>query len=48
MVGKFMQYIPIAIILTLTGSLIMALVFVPTLSAIFGKPSVTSRKEIKK
>ncbi|MFJ5423282.1 efflux RND transporter permease subunit [Wolbachia endosymbiont of Drosophila barbarae] len=47
-VGKFMQYIPITIILTLTGSLIMALVFIPTLGAIFGKPSITSKKEIKK
>ncbi|WCR53379.1 MAG: Cation efflux system protein CusA [Wolbachia endosymbiont of Ctenocephalides orientis wCori] len=47
-VGKFMQYIPITIILTLTGSLIMALVFIPTLGAIFGKPSVTSQEEIKK
>ena len=47
-VGKFMQYIPITIILTLTGSLIMALVFIPTLGAIFGKPSVTSKEEIKK
>ncbi|UYC23662.1 efflux RND transporter permease subunit [Wolbachia endosymbiont of Aedes aegypti] len=45
-VGKFMQYIPITIILTLTGSLIMALVFIPTLGAIFGKPSITSKKEI--
>ncbi|WP_264337478.1 efflux RND transporter permease subunit [Wolbachia endosymbiont (group B) of Dolichovespula media] len=45
-VGKFMQYIPITIILTLTGSLIMALVFIPTLGAIFGEPSITSKKEI--
>lgn len=45
-IGKFMQYIPITIILTLTGSLIMALVFIPTLGAIFGKPSITSKKEI--
>ncbi|WP_259348842.1 efflux RND transporter permease subunit, partial [Wolbachia pipientis] len=47
-VGKFMQYIPITIILTLTGSLIMALVFIPTLGAIFGKPSITSKKRNKK
>jgi multidrug efflux pump len=45
-VGKFLQYIPITIILTLTGSLIMALVFIPTLGAIFGKHSITSKKEI--
>ncbi|MDR2831490.1 MAG: efflux RND transporter permease subunit [Rickettsiales bacterium] len=47
-VGKFMQYIPITIILTLTGSLIMALVFIPTFGAMFGKPSVTSKEEIEK
>ncbi|MDG7055193.1 MAG: efflux RND transporter permease subunit [Wolbachia endosymbiont of Menacanthus eurysternus] len=47
-IGKFMQYIPITIILTLTGSLIMALVFIPTLGAMFGKPSVTSKEEIEK
>lgn len=46
--GKFMQYIPITMILTLTGSLIMALVFIPTLGAIFGEPSVTSKEEIEK
>ncbi|WP_410543131.1 hypothetical protein [Wolbachia endosymbiont of Tetranychus urticae] len=45
-IGKFMQCIPITIILTLTGLLIMALVFIPTLGAIFGKPSITSKKEI--
>ncbi len=48
MVGKFMRYIPITMILTLTGSLIMALVFIPTLGAIFGKPSVTSKEGIEK
>jgi len=47
-IGKFMQYIPITIILTLTGSLIMALVFIPTLGAMFGKPSVISKEEIEK
>lgn len=47
-IGKFMQYIPITIILTLTGSLIMALVFIPTLGAIFGKPSITSIRKIKR
>jgi multidrug efflux pump len=47
-VGKFMQYIPITIILTLIGSMIMALVFIPTLGAMFGKPSVTSKEEIKR
>ncbi|WP_225538226.1 hypothetical protein [Wolbachia endosymbiont of Mansonella perstans] len=48
MIGKFMQYIPITIILTLTDSPIVALVFIPTLSTIFGKPSVISKEEIEK
>ncbi len=47
-VGKFMQRIPITIILTLTGSLIMALVFILTLGAIFDKPSVASKEEVEK
>ncbi|WCR57634.1 efflux RND transporter permease subunit [Wolbachia endosymbiont of Ctenocephalides felis wCfeJ] len=47
-IGKFMQYIPITMILTLTGSLVMAVVFIPTLGAIFGEPSVISKGEIKK
>ncbi|MDR2609450.1 MAG: efflux RND transporter permease subunit [Rickettsiales bacterium] len=48
MIGKFMQYIPITIILTLTGSLIMTLVFIPTLGAMFGRPSVISKEEVEK
>ncbi|MGL9731812.1 MAG: efflux RND transporter permease subunit [Wolbachia sp.] len=48
MIGKFMHYIPITIILTLIGSLIMALVFIPTLGAMFGRPSVISKEEIEK
>ncbi|MDM8335679.1 efflux RND transporter permease subunit [Wolbachia pipientis] len=47
-VGKFMQYIPITMILTLIGSLIMALVFISTLGAIFGRPSVTSKEKIER
>jgi len=37
MVGEFMKYLPITLVATLTASLIMALVFVPTLGAIFGR-----------
>jgi multidrug efflux pump len=36
-VGEFMKYLPITLIATLTASLIMALVFVPTLGAIIGR-----------
>ena len=42
-VGEFMKFLPITLITTLTGSLLMALIFVPTLGAIFGKPGAGSR-----
>jgi len=38
-VGEFMKFLPITLITTLTGSLLMALIFIPTLGARFGKPS---------
>jgi multidrug efflux pump len=34
--GEFMKYLPITLIAVLSASLLMALVFVPTLGAIFG------------
>ena len=37
-VGEFMKYLPITLLATLTASLAMALIFVPTLGAIFGRP----------
>ncbi len=40
--GEFMKYLPITLIATLSASLFMALVFVPTLGAIFGKPGPAS------
>lgn len=36
-VGEFMKYLPITLIATLTASLFMALVFVPTLGSIIGR-----------
>lgn len=36
-VGEFMKFLPITLIATLTASLMMALIFVPTLGGIFGK-----------
>ena len=36
-VGEFMKYLPITLVATLSASLAMALIFVPTLGAIFGK-----------
>lgn len=40
-VGEFMKYLPLTLIFTLSASLLMALIFVPTLGAIFGKPGGT-------
>ena len=37
--GQFMKYLPITVIATLTASIVMALIFVPTLGALFGQPS---------
>ena len=36
-VGEFMKYLPITLVATLTASLAMALIFVPTLGANFGR-----------
>ncbi len=38
-VGEFMKYMPITIIATLTASLFMALIFIPTLGSVFGRAS---------
>ncbi len=37
-VGEFMKFLPITLVATLSGSLLMALLFVPALGAWFGKP----------
>ncbi|MBU0725484.1 MAG: efflux RND transporter permease subunit [Alphaproteobacteria bacterium] len=37
-VGEFMKFLPITLLATLSGSLLMALIFVPTLGAFIGKP----------
>ncbi|MBU2879421.1 MULTISPECIES: efflux RND transporter permease subunit [Alteromonadaceae] len=42
--GEFMKYLPFTLIAVLTASLLMALVFVPTLGAAFGKPRYISEK----
>ena len=41
-VGEFMKYLPITLIATLSASLFMALVFVPTLGAIVGRRAADS------
>ncbi|MFO7483094.1 efflux RND transporter permease subunit [Oceanibaculum nanhaiense] len=40
-VGEFMKFLPITLIATLSASLLMALIFVPTLGAFIGKPGGT-------
>ena len=40
--GEFMKYLPITLIAVLSASLIMALVFVPTLGSLFGRTGATT------
>jgi multidrug efflux pump len=39
LVGEFMKYLPITLVATLSASLAMALLFIPTLGAVIGRPS---------
>ena len=41
-VGEFMKYLPMTVLITLSASLLMALVFVPTLGSLFGRAGNTS------
>jgi len=41
LVGEFMKFLPITLIATLSASLLMALIFVPTLGAKLGKPGTS-------
>ena len=41
-VGEFMKYLPMTVLITLSASLLMALVFVPTLGSHFGRAGNTS------
>ncbi|MEH6401981.1 MAG: efflux RND transporter permease subunit [Sneathiella sp.] len=45
-VGQFMKFLPITLIVTLIGSLLMALIFVPTLGAVFGKAGSVNSKTL--
>lgn len=47
-VGEFMKYMPITLIAVLSASLLMALIFVPTLGAIFGKAGVSTDPKLQK
>ncbi len=42
--GEFMKYLPLTLIATLTASLMMALLFVPVIGGIIGKPQVVNPK----
>lgn len=44
MMGEFMKFLPFTLIATLSASLIMALIFVPTLGTVLGKPRYLSPK----
>lgn len=45
-VGEFMKYMPLTLICVLTASLLMALIFVPTIGALIGKPGVAGNPEV--
>lgn len=46
-VGEFMKYLPITLVMTLTGSLLMALIFVPTLGSKIGRPGSTDTGNLR-
>lgn len=46
-VGEFMKYLPITLTITLVASLLMALVFVPSLGALFGRPGEADPDTLK-
>lgn len=42
--GKFLQFMPLTLIYTLSASLLMALIFVPTMGASFGRPGLFNER----
>ena len=46
-VGEFMKYLPITLLATLSASLLMALIFVPTLGELIGKRSPLSEQALQ-
>ena len=46
-VGEFMVFLPVTLITVLSGSLLMALIFVPTLGSIVGKSGVNDAKTVR-
>jgi multidrug efflux pump len=47
MVGEFMKFLPITVMITLSASLVMALVFIPVLGGAIGRPSRSAEKELR-
>lgn len=47
-VGQFMSYMPITVMVVLAGSLLMALIFIPTLGTYLGKRPPPTAEEIEK
>ncbi len=48
MMGGFMKFLPITLLATLTASLVMAMIFIPTLGALWGRTDSHSREEAKR
>jgi len=46
-VGEFMKFLPITLIATLTASLAMALIFIPVLGGMFGKPGAADPETMR-
>ena len=42
--GKFMRYLPVTVFFVLTGSLLYALIFGPTIGSLFGRPSARDER----
>lgn len=42
-VGEFMKYLPLTLIATLSASLVMALIFIPTLGSLIGRPATQNK-----
>lgn len=47
-VGEFMFYLPSTVLVTLTASLLMALIFIPTLGALFGARDASRPEQVER
>jgi multidrug efflux pump len=45
-IGQFMKYMPLTLIATLSGSLIMALIFMPVVGSVIGRPDKYDKESI--